>query len=175
MKIHFVLGPVCSGKSTLINKLFPVEQNVVVRIGKFLRESIGLQAMSQDPKPNVCDVTESWVRWHVKGAVMCANKLGRDVVFDGYPRSVGQVEFFHGMLRPMQSGHFTKTKWPICIHRLRTPIETIRERIIHRSNGSEESQAFDRLRLESSLESVDRVVDYAIGKFKERVEVLEVK
>lgn len=153
--IHLVLGPICSGKSHYISSKFSCEEQVVVRIGKFLRESIGLSAMAKDPSPNVCMVTEDWVRKHVSGAMYCARELKRDVVFDGYPRSVEQVEFLSNLIYPLCNVWGVNPK--VLVHELSVKRETVEGRILARASGNKEMAAFDRMRIDASFEGVEKI------------------
>ena len=156
-KMHFVIGPICSGKSSYISAHFSNEEFVVVRIGKFLRESIGLKAMSQDPSPNVCNVTEDWVRRHGAGAMWCAKDLSREVVFDGYPRSVGQVKYLSDLAYQMCNLH--DLRLGIKVHLLSVRRDTVERRILERASGNSEAAAFDRLRIDSSFEGVEKIME----------------
>ncbi len=167
METRIILGPTCSGKTTHINNNFAVDENVIVRIGKFLRESIGIAAMAKDPSPLVCEVTEGWVRCHVRGAVDCCHALKRRLVLDGYPRSIGQVAFLRDHLTLMREVYKSdKNDWPIVVDVLTVPRHVLVTRIHQRANGNKELSDFDLMRLDASISRVDEIVDSIGLNFK---------
>lgn len=155
ISIHMILGPVCSGKSTYIRRNFSPEKDVIVRVGNFLRESIGLGAMRSDPSPNVCNVTETWVRLHVRGALATANALNRDIVFDGYPRSPAQVDF----LKEVLESSLVLGDVKIVLHQISIGRDVLEDRIRNRSGRNPDEVQFDLLRLQSSIDGVENVCD----------------
>lgn len=154
MQVELVLGSICCGKTTFMTRYDP-DKAVVVRIGKFLRESIGLKAMAADPNPNACNVTEYWVRWIVRGALNCAHQLKRPVIFDGYPRTISQAHWLASVLQ--DDGPYEPR---VIVHHLAVDDATLVKRMTERKGVSEESAAFDKLRLQMSKDQVTEVLDF---------------
>lgn len=154
-KIISVMGLNSSGKTTFINQHFNPEKQIIVRIGKFLRESIGLEAMSKDPNPNACMVSEVWVQHHVEGALSTARLMNRDIVFDGFPRTAAQLR----RLKHIVEGQD-------CV---RPPAEHIRTMEIHvletkypRPDKAEAEKEFDRIRKHHCERDLKEVLDAAV-------------
>lgn len=159
-KIHLVLGSILCGKSSYIEANFPVDKGqslTRVFIGRWIREAIGLEPMKKDPNPNQCDCTEPWVRKHVEGAFATRDLLQADMVFDGYPRSVSQVEWLFRILNGRAKLY---SEFPeIIVHSLVVPHVELTNRLHTRSKGNETAAEFDRIRLARSRRDVESVLD----------------
>lgn len=94
-----VIGPVGSGKSTVVETFNP-EGYVVVRPGEILRRMIGLQAMMSDPVPTACGLTDDAVKLLVEIGMSLAVRTNRDLVLDGYPRTPRQVDELERIIGP---------------------------------------------------------------------------
>lgn len=167
--IHMILGSTLSGKSTYIENNFPNNgEHTRVFIGRWLRDAIGLDAMLRDPNPNQCDCTENWVRFHVRGAFYTRRALKNDMVFDGYPRSVGQVDWFFDCLA--QDVRVYRTEPRLVVHHLVVPDAIRSLRLAARGENE-----FDTARFERSVKDLEAVLDRIVTTRAAYIQDFEVK
>jgi len=95
-----VLGVTCSGKSTYCEKLKDDYADrdrprpILLRMGRFFRDTIGPDFFAELDSPAAPDATEMWVRNMVWNAQTFAYNYKRDIIIDGFPRTKEQFEWF---------------------------------------------------------------------------------
>ena len=99
MIIKAICGVGCVGKTTYANKLLSEYKNknlprpVVLRVGKFLRETLGSDFFTKLTVPGAPEETANWVKSLVYNAILMGYQYSRDVILDGFPRTKEQFEW----------------------------------------------------------------------------------
>lgn len=91
MMITCVVGSVVSGKSTWIDSHYDVNNAVLFRPGKVLRESVGVAWMVTADNPNAPSQADQLVLGLFRSFLRLARDLQRPLVCDGFPRTVAQA------------------------------------------------------------------------------------
>lgn len=148
-----VVGPVGSGKTTYIDRNFDPEESVIIRPGRFIRESAGVGFMMNDPYPNA--PASAW--WIVENLVHTGMKLsrilGRDMILDGMPRNVNQLAY-------LRACHRSYGFDLIVLHSVYPAIPEYSRRFEMRSR--QKGKEFDHIRRTGSMSDYVEVVNEAM-------------
>ena len=128
-KVIGVCGVGCVGKSTYCQELLKIYKSenkprpILLSLGTFFRNTIGPNFFVELDNPAAPQVTENWVRSMVHFSITTAYTYKRDVIFDGFPRTVLQLEWL------MNSSHASKFDLPVTLRFLQTSEEEHEARI----------------------------------------------
>lgn len=172
-KVHLVLGPPLSGKSTFIRSNFDTAAgDIIVQPGVFLRRAVGVDRMMKDPNPNACDCTDDWVHNIMIGAFRFQKYNGGVLVLDGYPRKIEQAR---RMMDIVKSFHMDSQYRPydthIHVHVLTVSPELAEQRSANRSFTERE---FDMRRIKIAASQIENVLD-ALISFSNHVHRVQIK
>lgn len=171
-KIHIILGPPLSGKSTFIESQFDTALgDIIVRPGNFLRSAVGIGRMVADPNPNACECTDNWVNYMMTGAFQFQKQNGGVLVLDGYPRKVGQAKQLFQFLKTFNLARdFSQFENTICTHVLTLSERDVESRILGRPEAERD---FDRKRIKVSNQQIESVLD-ALMSFSSHVNKVQI-
>lgn len=98
MQTYFVTGPSCSGKSTFCDRMCEVfhrEHSFTIQfcLGEMLRDLLGDQFFVDTYTGPANQLVEQLVRDTILHLLRISNTIGANLVVDGFPRSVDQVDF----------------------------------------------------------------------------------
>ena len=145
LEIVCVVGPVGSGKTTLINDRYDSECHVVVHFGKIITGMVGKNVIRNSSKPNAPKVADALVLSLCRQALHLGASLRRSVAFDGFPRTVYQ---WRTLLRVIKFGSYERLDPQIIVTSLRVSEATQLSWIKGRSGGV--VSLFDRARITES-------------------------
>ena len=123
-RIVCVLGEPCSGKTTYAKWLRDETGACLLTPGAVFREFFGVGFALQCADSVTPVVTEFWVRSMVRFALEAANTSVRDLIIDGFPRSLGQLDWFFREIEPLPH------RWEV--HRVIVPHDEMVDRVVAR-------------------------------------------
>lgn len=99
MNVHCTIGVKGSGKTHAVNELRAQkpDQFVCLQPGRFFRDTLG-EGIFASHVGSAHPATEGWVRELVQKAVIVAKEMGRDLILDGFPRSLAQFVWLNSLL-----------------------------------------------------------------------------
>jgi len=138
MKVICVCGVGCSGKSTYCDKLGAkiLEESgirpVILQPGIFFRSTLGPDFFEVLDNPTAPVVTENWVRNMVWQATNLAYNYKRDLIIDGFPRTLEQFYWL------MDSSFVSSYRLPVEMHFLWVSEGVLADRIMARKMAEPE-------------------------------------
>ena len=173
MKVICVLGVTCSGKTTYIKNLLETEYKdkkrpVTLHHGKFFRETLGPETFSGLSEPDAPEMTERWVRNMITHASEIAYFNDRDLIIDGFPRTVVQVDWL------LLSSMVSIRSLPVEFRFIWPDEEILKERINKRIESDPDGLALLSRRIEIDATMVCKVFDFIKDQYSKKYEKLTI-
>lgn len=166
MRIIFVTGPSCSGKSTYVDETSKVlDDPVVLRPGRIVRDVWGEKFLVNNFTGPACNLLEDVVRSLVTSHVSLCLEINKSLVIDGFPRTMEQlsmVNHYAAVSHSAMCGWVGKS--PACVEVvfIIPPPDVLRERISKRTG--EEGPDFELATM--NIKSGTKIFEDMITKFK---------
>lgn len=104
-EIHCVIGQAGSGKSTFINQHFSRDDHIFYNVGSILRKMFGASiGKKQDGNKNTWDFADPLVYNIFDHCHHISRSHNISMVSDGFPRSIGQLDYMDKKLRVVEYG-----------------------------------------------------------------------